>query len=147
MVENVPVSVTDRDIPTSNGVVHVLDGPLMLAPRMDEAIAADPQLSVINKWFDRFSGYTTVGIENDKVDTTLIKFYNVTEKTGSGQSLNIADEDFFNTAFLPTDEAMRTFLSLILLRTCWCLLILCRMNWLFLSLRLLCRQIRPMSGG
>ena len=109
MVENVPVSVTDRDIPTSNGVVHVLDGPLMLAPRMDEAIAADPQLSVINKWFDRFSGYTTVGIENDKVDTTLIKFYNVTEKTGSGQSLNIADEDFFNTAFLPTDEAMRTF--------------------------------------
>lgn len=108
MVENVPVSQTDRDIPTANGVVHVLDGPLVLTPRMDEAIAADPELSVINKWFDRFSGYATVGMENDKLDTTLMKYYDVAVKAGS-RVMNIADETFFNTAFLPTDAAMKTF--------------------------------------
>lgn len=109
MVENVPVSATDRDIPTSNGVIHVLDGPLLFTPRMDEAIAADPELSIINKWFDRFSGYAPVGTENDKVDTTLMKFYDVTEKSGGARSLNIADESFFNTSFMPTDAAMKTF--------------------------------------
>ena len=108
MVENVPVSQVDRDIPTSNGVVHVLDGPLLLTPRMDEAIAADPQLSIINKWFDRFSGYATVGMENDKLDTTLMKYYDVAVTPG-GKALNIADESFFNTAFLPTDAAMKAF--------------------------------------
>ena len=108
MVENVPVSQVDRDIPTSNGVVHVLDGPLLLTPRMDEAIAADPQLSIINKWFDRFSGYATVGMENDKLDTTLMKYYDIAVTPG-GKALNIADESFFNTAFLPTDAAMKAF--------------------------------------
>lgn len=108
MVENVPVSQTDRDIPTSNGVVHVLDGPLLLMPRMDEAIAGDAQLSIIKKWFDRFSGYATVGMENDKLDTTLIKYYDVAVK-GGGRVMNIADESFFNTAFLPTDAAMQAF--------------------------------------
>ena len=33
MVENVPVSQTERDIPTSNGVIHVLDGPLKRLPQ------------------------------------------------------------------------------------------------------------------
>lgn len=108
MVENVPVSQEDRDIPTSNGVIHVLDGPLLLTPRMDEAIAADPQLSIINKWFDRFSGYATVGMENDKLDTTLMKYYDVAVKAGS-KVMDIADESFFNTAFFPTDAAMKTF--------------------------------------
>lgn len=108
MVENVPVSQTERDIPTSNGVIHVLDGPLLLTPRMDEAIAAEPELSVISKWFNRFSGYATVGMENDKLDTTLMKYYDVAIKAG-GRILNIADETFFNTAFLPTDAAMQTF--------------------------------------
>lgn len=108
MVENVPVSQTDRDIPTSNGVIHVLDGPLLLTPRMDEVMAADPQLSIITKWFNRFSGYATVGIENDKLDTTLMKYYDVAVKPG-GRTLNIADEAFFNTAFLPTDAAMTAF--------------------------------------
>lgn len=110
MVENVPVSQEDRDIPTSNGVIHVLDGPLLLTPRMDEAMAADPDLSIITKWFDRFSGYATVGMENDKLDTTLIKYYDVAVK-GGGRVLNIADESFFNTAFLPTDAAMQSFFA------------------------------------
>lgn len=108
MVENIPVSVTDRDIPTSNGVIHVMDGPLLLTPRMDEAMAADPQLSIITQWFNRFSGYATVGMENDKLDTTLIKYYDVAVKAGS-RVLNIADETFFTTSLLPTDEAMRNF--------------------------------------
>ncbi len=108
MVENVPVSQTERDIPTSNGVIHVLDGPLLLTPRMDEAIAAEPELSVISKWFNRFSGYATVGMENDKLDTTLMKYYDVAIKAG-GRILNIADETFFNTAFLPTDADFQTF--------------------------------------
>lgn len=108
MVENVPVSLTDRDIPTSNGVIHVLDGPLLLTPRMDEVIASDPELSIINKWFNRFSGYATVGMENDKLDTTSMKYYDVAVKPG-GKTLNIADEAFFNTAFLPTDAAMKSF--------------------------------------
>lgn len=108
MVENVPVSAVDRDIPTANGVVHVLDGPLLFTPRMDEAIAADPELSIVGKWFERFSGYATVGMENDKLDTTLMKYYDVAVKAGS-KVLNIADETFFNTAFLPTDAAMKTF--------------------------------------
>lgn len=108
MVENVPVSKEDRDIPTSNGVIHVLDGPLLLTPRMDEAIAADPQLSIVREWFDRFDGYATVGMENDKLDTTLMKYYDVAVKPG-GKVLNIADEAFFNTAFLPTDAAMQAF--------------------------------------
>lgn len=108
MVENVPISQTDRDIPTSNGVIHVLDGPLLLTPRMDEAIAADAELSVIYKWFERFSGYATVGMENDKLDTTLMKYYDVAAKSGA-KAMNIADESFFNIAFLPTDAAMKTF--------------------------------------
>ena len=108
MVENVPVSETDRDIPTSNGVVHVLDGPLLLTPRMDEVIAADPELSIIDKWFDRFSGYATVGMENDKLDTTLMKYYDVALKPGA-KVMNIADESFVNIAFLPTDAAMENF--------------------------------------
>ena len=109
MVENVPVSQTDRDIPTSNGVVHVLDGPLLLMPRMDEAIAGDAQLSIVNKWFDRFSGYSMVGMENDKLDTTLVKYYDVAVKASGGKVMNIANETFFNTAFLPTDAAMQSF--------------------------------------
>lgn len=110
MVENIPVSVTDRDIPTSNGVIHVLDGPLLLTPRMDEVIASDPDLSIINKWFSRFSGYATVGMENDRIDTTLMKYYDVALKPGS-KALNIADENFVSTAFLPTDDAMERFFS------------------------------------
>ena len=110
MVENVPVSATDRDIPTSNGVVHVLDGPLMLMPRMDEAIAADPELSIISKWFDRFSGYATIGEENDKIDTTLMKYYDVAVKPStSGKTMNIASEDLLTTALLPTDAAMQEY--------------------------------------
>lgn len=110
MVENVPVSETDRDIPTSNGVVHVLDGELLLMPRMDEAIAADPELSVINGWLNRFSGYATVGIENDKLDTTLVKYYDIALKPGA-KTVNIADEAYYCTAFLPTDAAMKDFFA------------------------------------
>lgn len=109
MVENVPVSTIDRDIPTSNGVIHVLDGPLLLMPRMDEAMAADPELSIITKWFDRFSGYATVGEENDKIDTTLMKYYDVAVKPTGNKVMNIANEAFVSTALLPTDAAMQEY--------------------------------------
>lgn len=108
MVENVPISPTLRDIPTSNGVIHVLDGPLMLTPRMDEVMAADSELSIIMKWFDRFKGYATIGMENDKLDTTLVKYYNVSTNP-VGKTMDIANEVLKSTALIPTDAAMREY--------------------------------------
>lgn len=108
MVEGVPVSATDRDIPTSNGVIHVLDGPLPLAPRVDEALAQDPDLGILNKWLDRFYNYESKGI-NDKtgnIDTIKIKYYNISTST-SGKNLNLANETSNFIFLAPTDQGIK----------------------------------------
>lgn len=117
MVENVPVSPTERDIPTANGVIHVLDGPLMLTPRMDEAMSADPDLSVIMSWFKRFAS-TELLINEGNVDSVENVFYDVNLKKGS-KILNIANESQRFTVFMPTNEAMQSYFKDYLVEDAW----------------------------
>lgn len=111
VVENAAVSETERDIPASNGVIHVLEEPLKLAPRADEAIAADPELSIISNWLDRYVIYSMKGEDQfGKIDTTKTKHYSIgrlMESTGS--STDIADETKMFTMFVPTNAAIKKF--------------------------------------
>lgn len=108
MVEDVAVSATDRDIPTANGVIHVLDGSLMLTPRMDEVMNADPDLSVVMSWFNRFAGSELLVNDGGGVDSVEMKYYNVNLRKDS-RVLNIADEAQRYTALMPTNEAMNDY--------------------------------------
>lgn len=112
MVENARVSVTERDIPTSNGVVHVMDEPLMLLPRADEAMANDPELSLFMKFLDRFVEYESRGMNSTgQVDTTRIKHYNVRVEKTTSRTLDIADERSPFIILAPTDAAIKAELD------------------------------------
>src|SRR5690606_15533383 len=102
MVEGARISDTDRDIGASNGVIHVLETPLNILPRTDEALAADPETSLFSSWQEKHVAYV-LG-EKDEfgwVDTTLYKTYSV--------GRNLADENVQSTLLVPTDEAIRTY--------------------------------------
>lgn len=112
MVENARVSETDRDIPTSNGVVHVLDESLTLLPRADEAMANDPELTLFMRFFDRFVEYESRGMNSSgQVDTTKIKHYNVKITKTAPRVLDIADERNPFVIFAPTDDAIKAELD------------------------------------
>jgi uncharacterized surface protein with fasciclin (FAS1) repeats len=90
-----PISVSDEgafigdaqivitDIPTSNGIIHVIDA--VLLPPADEAAAALPSIAAIASGDDRFETLTTALTEAGLVDTL----------NGEGSF----------TVFAPTDEA------------------------------------------
>lgn len=112
MVENARVSTIERDIPTSNGVIHILDDPLMLLPRADEAMAKDPELSLFMKFFDRYVEYESRGMNSSgQVDTTKIKHYNVKLTNTTPRYLDIADERSPFIIFAPTDAAIKAELD------------------------------------
>lgn len=109
MAEATPISATQRDMPASNGVIHVLDGPLPLAPRCDEAIAAESDLSIVRGWlnlFRRLEVKSEAG--SNQIDTVMIPVYNISTNA-SGEVCNIADEAQGYTMFLPTDDAIRSY--------------------------------------
>lgn len=99
MVESAHISATDYDIDANNGVIHVLDDPLIVLPRTDEALMADPETSIYSSWLEKHVQYS-LG-EKDEfgfVDTTLIKSYTM--------GRNLADEDVRSTLLVPTNEAI-----------------------------------------
>ena len=98
------VFISERyDIKTSNGVIHVLESPLNIAPRADIAIASDPELSIINSWLDNYIAYDLKGIDEATgiFDTTKIKKYTF--------GADIAKEANKYTFIAPTNEAMEKF--------------------------------------
>lgn len=102
MVEGARISDIDRDIGASNGVIHVLETPLNILPRTDEALAADPETSLFSSWQEKHVAYV-LG-EKDEfgwVDTTLYKTYSL--------GRNLADENVQSTLLVPTDEAIRAY--------------------------------------
>ncbi len=112
MVENARISAVDRDIPTSNGVIHVLEDRLPFALRADEALAADPELSIMMRWFDRFIEYESKGMDNSgNIDPTRIKHYNVTTVPTTNRVLDIANEKSHFVFIAPTDAAIRQALD------------------------------------
>lgn len=99
MVESARISPDDRDIDANNGVIHVLEDPLKILPRTDEALAADPETSIYSQWLEKHVSYT-LG-EKDEfgwVDTTLIKSFNF--------GRDLADEDVLSTVLAPTNQAI-----------------------------------------
>lgn len=112
MVEGARISKTERDIPTSNGVIHVLEDRLLFAPRADEAIAKDPELSIMMKWFDRFVSYEyKKPTASGEVDTTRIKHYDVATEKSDAKMLDIAEEKSYYTFIAPTDAAIHEALD------------------------------------
>lgn len=102
MVEGARISDTDRDIGASNGVIHVLETPLMVLPRTDEALARDPETSLFSSWQEKHASFV-LG-EKDEfgwVDTTLYKTYSV--------GRNLADEQVQSTLLVPTDDAIMAY--------------------------------------
>lgn len=102
MIGTAKISDTKFDIDASNGVIHVLQSPLEVMPRTDAAIAADPEVSMYNKWLETTVTYS-LG-EKDEfgwVDTTLIKSYSI--------GRNLADENVLTTVFVPTNEALMNY--------------------------------------
>lgn len=102
MIEGALVSATSRDISASNGVIHVLETPLKISLRTDEALANDPETSIFSKWLERHVQYQ-LG-EKDEfgwVDTTLYKTYSI--------GRNLADEGVLSTLTVPTDDAIRAY--------------------------------------
>ncbi|WP_316767659.1 fasciclin domain-containing protein [Pedobacter frigiditerrae] len=102
MVETAKISDTKYDIDASNGVIHVLETPLTIQPRMDLAIAADPQISIFNSWLNAHVTYV-LGPKDEfgRVDTTLYKSYSL--------SRNIASESVLSTFFAPTNEVVMSY--------------------------------------
>lgn len=111
MVESARVSTVDRDIPASNGVVHVLDEELPYAWRADEAIAKEEDLSILTSWLDNFSGYETAGLINGVVDTTRTKYYNISRMDVKPWSVDIANESKARVIIAPTDNAIREYFA------------------------------------
>ncbi|WP_423127781.1 fasciclin domain-containing protein [Gaoshiqia sp. Z1-71] len=100
--ETAQISEDQYDIDASNGVIHVLESPLNVLPRTDEAIQREGQTSVFNKWLDKHVTYT-LG-EKDEfgwVDTTKYKSYTF--------GRNLANETVLSTVFVPTDEAIQDY--------------------------------------
>lgn len=101
--------ISDRyDINASNGVIHVLDEPLSVSLRADQAIAADTNLSIINSWLQRYLVYNVGGLDNATglVDTTRTATYTL---SGGNGSADIADEGKQMTFIAPTNRAIRSF--------------------------------------
>lgn len=103
MVNGVKISTEERDIDAANGVIHVLESPLSVAPRADEAIAKDPELSILSKWTEKYAYYFIKPADplTGKVDTTKVKGYDY----GS----NLANEEMAFTWLAPTDKAIQDF--------------------------------------
>lgn len=102
MVESARISESDHDIDANNGVIHVLEDPLVVLPRTDEALAADPETSIFSQWLEKHVQYT-LG-EKDEfgwVDTTLYKSYTI--------GRNLADENRLSTLLVPTNEAVLAY--------------------------------------
>lgn len=114
MVEGATVSPTDRDIAASNGVVHILDSYLPMAPRCDEAIFAQNDCSIVQGWLEQFRRTEVKGVDEDdtnsEVDTTSVTVFSLSE-AGSGYICNIADEEFTSTMLVPTDAAVQAYLG------------------------------------
>lgn len=112
MVEGAVISPTDRDIAASNGVVHILDTYLPLAPRCDEAIYAQSDCSIMRGWLDLFRRTEVKGADEDdpnsEVDTTSVTVFSF-DADGTGYICNIADEDFTSTMLVPTDAAIQAY--------------------------------------
>ncbi|MEJ5995640.1 fasciclin domain-containing protein [Pedobacter sp. Du54] len=102
MVETAKISDTKYDIDASNGVIHVLESQLPIRPRMDLAIAADPEISIFNSWLKSLETYV-LGPKDEfgRVDTTLYKSYSL--------SRNVANEGVLSTFFAPTNEAVMKY--------------------------------------
>lgn len=114
MVEGAAVSPTDRDIAASNGVVHVLDSYLPMAPRCDEAIFAQNDCSIVQGWMEMFRRTEVKGADSDdpnsEVDTTSVTVFSFNSE-GTGYDCNIADETFNPTVLVPTDAAVQAYLG------------------------------------
>lgn len=109
MAEGTPVSSTERDIPASNGVVHILDGELPFLKRCDEIIMEQNNSSIMQNWLKLFRRTEVKGEDsNNQVDTTTVVVYNISE-TASGSKCNIADESVAFTMLLPTDDAVKGY--------------------------------------
>lgn len=102
MVEGARISETDQDIDAQNGVIHVLETPLIILPRTDEALANDPETSIFSSWLEKHVQYVLGGKdETGWVDTTLYKSYSF--------GRNLADENVLSTLIVPTDDAILAY--------------------------------------
>ncbi len=93
------ISKEERDIGASNGVIHILESPLNIMPRTDNALAADKETTLFSSWLERHVQYV-LG-EKDEfgwVDTTVYKSFNI--------GRNLADENVISTLTVPTDKAI-----------------------------------------
>ena len=115
MIENVRVSETDRDFPMLNGVLHVLDAPLDPAPRADEAMAKENDLTILMSWLDLFHGYESRPMDDQgNIDTTKIKYYHISTgitSWGAAKASDIANDEIPFTIIAPTDQAIRSKLD------------------------------------
>lgn len=104
MVESAKISATKYDIDASNGVIHVLQTPLLVMPRTDLAIAADPAVSAFNYYLSTHATFT-LGAKDEFgwVDTTLFKSYRVIR--------NLANESLVSTVFVPTNQALMEYFA------------------------------------
>lgn len=114
MVEGAAVSPTDRDIAASNGVVHILDSYLPVAPRCDEAIFVQGDCSIVRSWMEMFRRTEVKGADSDdpnsEIDTTSVTVFSFNSE-GTGYDCNIADETFNPTVLVPTDAAIQAYLG------------------------------------
>lgn len=102
LANDVKISETEHDMDAANGVIHVLEAPLSVPLRADNALMEDPDLSILSQWCENFAYYEIVG-EDDfgKIDTTKIKYYEA--------GMNLANEETPFTMFAPTNEAIMAF--------------------------------------
>ncbi|MFT4094657.1 MAG: fasciclin domain-containing protein [Niabella sp.] len=98
------ISISEPDIDAGNGVIHVLGSELEVAPRTDEALAADPETTVFSSWLEKHVQYE-LG-EKDEfgwVDTTLYKNFSI--------GRNLANESVLSTLLVPTNAAITEYFT------------------------------------
>lgn len=109
MVESARVSKEARDIPASNGVLHILEDELPFAYRADEAIARESDLTILNAWLNDFVGYESKEGNHGFVDTNMIKYINISKNDGKPWILNLASEAESRIILAPTDNAIKDY--------------------------------------
>lgn len=110
MVEGARVSA-ERDIPASNGVLHIMEDELPFAYRVDEALDRESDLSILKSWIDNFVGYESKAVEGGIIDTSKVKYYNISLTDAKPWKVNLADEEEGRIMIAPTDAAIKEYLA------------------------------------
>jgi uncharacterized surface protein with fasciclin (FAS1) repeats len=122
-------TVTEKDIPAENGVIHVVNRVLTVLPGLDEYISSRPEYSEFKKIFDRFlvqyalnptatQKYQAINGGSASVYTKIFNS-NLAFSPNNENFTKLQDNDAQSntyTMFVPTNDVLTTYINTVLLK-------------------------------